>query len=82
MGMILYGHPSIYKLNSADKETDFQKKVFRMCSTGLLLWRNQKGSTRYPIISYKRDSTADIFLWIFKLFSDELLRKTVPNHWL
>ena len=62
MGMILYGHPSIYKLNSADKETDFQKKVFRMCSTGLLLWRNQKGSTRYPIISYKRDSTADIFL--------------------
>ena len=39
-----------------------------MCSTGLLLWRNQKGSNRYPMILYKRDSTADIFLSIFKFF--------------
>ena len=55
MGMVIYGHPYIYKLNSADKEAQlFKKKVTVkatilgncMCSTGLLLWRNQKGSTR------------------------------------
>ena len=48
----------------------FQKKAtlkattlgIRMCCTELLLWKNQKGSTRYPMILYKRDSTADIFL--------------------
>ena len=40
--------------------------VIRMFSTELLLWKNQKGSTRYPIILYKWDSIADIFLWIFK----------------
>ena len=34
----------------------------RMCSTELRLWKNQKGSTRYPMILYKQDSTADIFL--------------------
>ena len=73
MGMIMYGHPYIYKLNSADKETQFFLFFFkvtvkatilgiRMCSTGLLLWRNQKDSTRYPTILYKRDSAADIFL--------------------
>ena len=72
MGMIMYGHPYIYKLNSADKEHSFSKKKkvtvkatilgIRMCSTGLLLWRNQKGSTRYPMILYKRDSAANIFL--------------------
>ena len=85
----MYGHPYIYKLNSADKETQFFKKKvtvkattlgIRMCSTGLLLWRNQKGSTRYHMIFYKRDSAADIFLWIFKFFSDKLFHKTVPNH--
>ena len=61
MGMIIYGHPYIYKLNSADKEAQlFKKKVTVkatilgncMCSTGSLLWRNQKGSTRYPMILY------------------------------
>ena len=72
MGMIMYGHPNIYKSDSADKETQFftKKKVtvkatilgIRMCSTGLLLWRNQKGSTRYPMILYKGDSAADTFL--------------------
>ena len=72
MGMIMYGYPYIYKLNSADKETQFfNNKKFTvkatilgicMCSTGLLLWRNQKGSTRYPMILYKRDSAAGIFL--------------------
>ena len=70
MGMIMYGHPYIFKLNFATREHSFSnKKVtvkatilgIRMCSTGLLLWRNQKGSTRYPMILYKRDSAADIF---------------------
>ena len=36
----------------------------RMCSTELLLWKNQKGLTRYPVTLYKRNSTADIFLGI------------------
>ena len=58
--MIMYGHPYIYKLNSTDKETQFFKKKVTvkgtilgilMCSTGLL-WRNQKDSTRYPMIIY------------------------------
>ena len=89
MGMIMYGHPYIYKLNSADKETQFFKKEvavkatildIRTCSTGLLLWRNQKGLTRYLMILYKRDSTADIFLLVFKFFSDKLFHKTVPNY--
>ena len=73
MGMVMYGHPYIYKLNSADKETQFFLFFFkvtvkatilgiRMCSTGLLLWRNQKGSTLYPMTLYKRGSAADIFL--------------------
>ena len=78
--------------NSADKETQFfnKKKVtvkatilgIRMCSTGLLLWRNQKGSTHYSMVLYKRDSAAGIFLWIFIFFPDKLFHKTVPNHWL
>ena len=71
MGLIMYGHPYIYKLNSPDKEKQFFKKKaivkattlgIRMCSTGLLLLKNRKGSNRYPIILYKRDSLADIFL--------------------
>ena len=72
MGMIMHRHPYIYKLNSTDTETQFfQKKKNTVkativgiltCSTGLLLWRNQKGSTRYPMILYKRDSAADTFL--------------------
>ena len=45
-----------------------------MCSTGLLLWKNQKGSNRYPMILYKRDSTADIFSSIFNFFSDKLFQ--------
>ena len=39
-----------------------------MCTTRLLLWKNQKGSTCYPMILDKRDSTADIFLWISNFF--------------
>ena len=37
-----------------------------MHSTVLLPWKNQKGLTFYPMILYKPDSTAYIFLWIFK----------------
>ena len=32
-----------------------------MCSTELLLRKNQKRSTRYPMTLQKRDSIADIF---------------------
>ena len=41
---------------------------FPMCSTYLLLWKNQKCSTCYPMILYKRYSTTDILLGIFKFF--------------
>ena len=85
-----YRHPNIHKFNSADKEAQFFKKKknalkaiilgIRMCSTGLLLWKNQKGSTCYPMILYKRDSTVDIFLQIFKFFWDKLFHRTAPNH--
>ena len=47
----------------------------RMCSTKLLLWKNQKDSTRYPMIFYKWDSTAAIFQRIFKFFSDKLISR-------
>ena len=40
----------------------------RMCSKELLLWKYQKGLTQYPMTLYKRESTADIFLWIFHSF--------------
>ena len=33
-----------------------------MCSAELRLWKNQKGSTRYPMILCKWDSNAAIFL--------------------
>ena len=52
----------------------------RMCSTELLPWKNPKGSTCYPMFLCKRDSTADIFLRIFKLFLDKLFHKAAPNH--
>ena len=38
-----------------------------MSSTKLILWKNQKGSTRYPTIFYKY-STADVLLGIFNFF--------------
>ena len=85
-----YKHPYIQTWNSADKKTQFFKKVtlkaiilgIQMYSTWLLLWKNQEGSTCYPMILYKQDSTAVVFLWIFKFFSDKLFHKTAPNHWL
>ena len=59
------------KLSSFSKEVTLKATILgiRMCSTELLLWKNQKGSTRYPMILYKRDTTADIFLWMFNCFS-------------
>ena len=61
---------SEYHSDERKKRFSFSKKatlkatilVIRMFSTELLLWKNQKGSTRYPIILYKWDSIADIFL--------------------
>ena len=51
----------------------------RMCSTKLLLWKNQKGSTCYLKTLYKRDSTTDNFLGIFNFFG-QVFHKTAPNH--
>ena len=78
---------SEYPSDERNKHLRFSRKAtlkatilgIRMCSTELLLWKNQEGSTHYPMILYKRDSTADIFVSIF--FSDKLFYKTAPNHW-
>ena len=51
-----------------------------MCSTELLLWKNQEDSTRYPITLYKRNSVADISLGTLKFFSEKLFHKTALNH--
>ena len=59
-----------YLSDERNKLFSFSKKAtltatilgIRMCSTELLLWKNQKGSTRSPMIFYKWDSTADSFL--------------------
>ena len=61
---------SKYLSDERNKLFTFSKKVTLKatilgtctCSTELLLWKNQKGSTRYTMVLYKRDSTADIFL--------------------
>ena len=39
-----------------------------MCCTKLLLWKNQKASTCYPMILHKRYSTTDILFGIFNFF--------------
>ena len=67
---------SKYPSDERNKLFSFQIKAtlkattlgIRMCSKKLLLWKNQKGSTRYPMILCKRDSTADIFLLMFSFF--------------
>ena len=72
---------SEYHSDERNKLFSFSKKAtlkatilgIRLCSTELQLWKNEKDSTRYPMILYKWDSTADIFLWIFKFFSDKLI---------
>ena len=52
------------KLFSFSKKATLKATILgiRMCSTELQLWKNEKDSTRYPMILYKWDSTADIFL--------------------
>ena len=61
------------KLFSFLKKATLKVTILGICmwSPELLLWKNQKASTRYPMILYKWDSTADIFLWVFKFFSDK-----------
>ena len=61
---------SEYHSDERNKLFSFSKKAtseatilgIRMCSTELLLWKNQKGATRNLMILHKWDSTADIFL--------------------
>ena len=61
---------SEYHSDERNKLFSFSKKAtlkatilgIRMCSAELQLWKNEKDSTRYPMILYKWDSTADIFL--------------------
>ena len=61
---------SEYHSDERNKLFSFSKKptlkatilVIRICSTELPLWKNQKGLNRYPMVLYKWDSTADIFL--------------------
>ena len=48
----------------------------RMCSTELLLWKNQKSSTCYPITLFKWDSIAEIFLEIFNFFGQPFSRNS------
>ena len=72
---------SEYHFDERNKRFSFFKKAtlkaiilgIHICSTELLLWKNHKGSTRYSMILYKWDSTAVIFLSIFKFFSDKLI---------
>ena len=51
----------------------------RMCSTELLLWKNQKGSTCYPTTLFKRDSITDNFLEIFNFFWASYFKKQLPT---
>ena len=48
----------------------------RMCSTELLLWKNQKSLTCYPITLFKWDSIAEIFLEIFNFFGQAFSRNS------
>ena len=52
-----------HKIFSFSKKATLKATILgiRMCSTELLLWKNQKGSTRYPMILYKWVSTAEFF---------------------
>ena len=78
---------SKYPSDERNKLFSFQIKAtlkattlgIRMCSKKLLLWKNQKGSTRYPMILCKRDYTADIFLGIFKIFWTNYLTKQLQT---
>ena len=75
------GRPgSKYSSDKRNKLFSFQIKAtlkattlgIRMCFTKLLLWKNQKGLTRYLMTLYTRASTADIFFGILTFFLDKL----------
>ena len=51
----------------------------RMCSTELLLWKNQKGSICYLITLFKWHSTADIFLEIFNFLWINYFKKQLQT---
>ena len=67
-----------YPSEKRNKHFSFQIKAtlkatilgIRTCSTELVLWKNRKSSTCYPIILFKRDSTACIFFEIFNFLWD------------
>ena len=73
-----------YSSDERNKLFSFQIKAtlkattlgIRMCSTELLLQKNQKSSTCYPITLIKRDSTADIFLEIFNFFGQAISKNS------
>ena len=75
---------SKYPCDERNKLFSFQIKAtlkattigIRMCTTELLLWKNRKSSTCYPISLFKRDSTADIFLQIFNFFGQAILKNS------
>ena len=48
-------------------------------SAELLLWKNQKGWTRYPMVLFKRNSTADILLGILHFFWRRYLTKQLQT---
>ena len=69
--------------NTTDQESILRSDIWggiHMCTTELLPCKNQKGLTRYLVTLFKRDSTADIFLEIFKFFLDKVFHKTTLNH--
>ena len=78
---------SKYPCDERNKLFSFQIKAtlkattigIRMCTTELLLWKNRKSSTCYPISLFKRDSTTDIFLQIFKFFWRSYFKKQLQS---
>ena len=53
--------------------------AIRMCCKELLLWKNQKSQTCYPITLFKWDSIADIFLEIFTFFWTSYFKKQLQT---
>ena len=50
--------------------------VIRMCSTELLLWKNQTGSTRHPMTLCKRETPSLVFSYEYsKLFCTSYFTK-------
>ena len=72
-----------YSSDERNKLFSFQIKAtvlgIRMCSTELLLWKNEKSSTCYPINLFKRDSTADIFLEKFNFLWISYFKKQLQT---